>query len=213
MQSSAITATPGAWITGYWREKSRIDRALDLVVGLFWAVYASLFLASLLRGGSLSNLGLVLFYTLVAILFVLRRPARQAGTWGQTAVAMASVFWPIVVLRATETGFRVGDVVQVLSFVAMLVAAFSLGPSFGIAPADRGLRTGGMYRWVRHPLYASEMLFYLGYLVSHPSWHNGLAVMVTFAFIALRIRWEERLLKGYANYARQVRWRLVPYVW
>lgn len=197
----------------YWREKSRTDRVIDGIVGGFWALYASQYLASVIRGGGWTNLGLVIFYTQVAILFVLRRPARRQGSWLQTAVAVADVFLPIVLLRPARMGFWPGNVMQGVALVTMVVAAFSLGPSFGIAPADRGLRREGLYGWVRHPLYAGETLFYLGYLVAHLSWRNLAAVLVAVAFLVVRIRWEESILAGYEEYARQVRWRFVPYVW
>jgi protein-S-isoprenylcysteine O-methyltransferase Ste14 len=95
----------------------------------------------------------------------------------------------------------------------MLVALAWLGRSFGIAPADRGLRTGGPYGWVRHPLYAAEILFYVGYVVAHPSWRNLAALVFGGAIQVFRIVREERILEGYAPYAARVRWRLLPLVW
>jgi len=89
----------------------------------------------------------------------------------------------------------------------------ALGRSFGIAPADRGLMILGPYRFIRHPMYAGALLMAAGALWSAPSWWNASVFALLVASAALRIHWEERLLQGYASYARVVRWRLFPGVW
>lgn len=95
----------------------------------------------------------------------------------------------------------------------MTIALISLGRSFGIAPADRGLRTVGFYRWIRHPLYASELCFYVGYLMANPSVRNLLGLVVCTIVLIGRIWREEQILEGYERYAQQVPYRLIPYVW
>ncbi len=197
----------------WWYGKTRGEKLLDIGVGIFWALHAGAYLASLVRSRHVGDLGLFLFYTLVAYFFIRRRPARRKPPVWQTAVAVGAVFWPMVGLRAAPRGLWVGEVIQAVALFLMVVAAASLGPSFGIAPADRGLRTQGLYRWIRHPLYASELLFYLGYALANWSWWNVMGVLVALGLTVLRIRWEERIIAGYDAYARRVRWRLLPYVW
>ncbi len=203
------TRTVGTW----WTAKPLTDKLLDVGVALFWAFHATVYLAALLRTGNWADLGLVVFYTLVAYFFIRREPARRTAPWWQTAVAVASVFWPMVGLRAAPRGLWVGDLLQALALVFMIMAAVSLGPSFGIAPADRGLRTQGMYRVIRHPLYAAELLFYVGYTLANWSWFNVLGTAVALLLTVVRIRWEESIIDGYDAYARRVRWRLVPFIW
>jgi protein-S-isoprenylcysteine O-methyltransferase Ste14 len=106
-----------------------------------------------------------------------------------------------------------GGIIQTLSLAGSTLALISLGRSFAIAPADRGLRTKGLYGGLRHPLYATELLFYVGYLLANPSWRNALAFNVIAVIQVIRIYREERILAGYGCYAAQVRWRLVPFVW
>ncbi len=75
----------------------------------------------------------------------------------------------------------------------------------------------GPYSIVRHPLYAVDLLFLVSISLFLGSWW-GLAATVglSIPFIArtaLEDRELRRNLQGYADYADQVRFRLLPYVW
>ncbi len=84
---------------------------------------------------------------------------------------------------------------------------------------DRGhtVITGGPYRYVRHPSYISTMLFELAISVMLGSWWaiilSGLCVILFIVRTALEDRSLQAELTGYTEYARQVRYRLVPGVW
>jgi len=187
---------------------------LDLTVALVWFLYAIAYLRQALESHSFLGLGLMIFYTLVAIFFLLRAPNRKRCVWWETALAVGGVFLPIVALRPVEPGLKlVGGIIQALSLVGMILALISLGRSFGIAPADRGLVTTGLYRWIRHPLYAMETWFYVGFLIANPAWRNLAGLLLCLAVQVVRIRREERILADYESYASNVRWRLLPLVW
>lgn len=179
-----------------------------------WMVFAVTYLDRGLKGGRLVDLGLFLFVTLTAALFLIRQPARRTGTAWEAGVAFAGTFLPMVVLRpAPSAAPGVGEAIQVFALAGMLAAILSLGWSFGITPTDRGLRTTGLYRWVRHPLYAFELCFITGYLLANPSSRNLIGLVAIAVIQIVRIAREERILDGYAGYAEQVRYRLVPFVW
>jgi Phospholipid methyltransferase len=193
--------------------KSRSELAWDLVLMGTWAIFASLFVKRLMSGGGMVQLGQVAAVTVFAALFLLRRPAGRTGTTWETMLALAGTFLPAATLPAPGNLFWLGEIIQVAGLTGMVAAAISLGRSFGIAPADRGLRTTGLYAWIRHPLYAMEIGYFAGYLVANPSWRN-LAVLTANAALQLfRALREERILKDYASYAGRVRWRLLPLVW
>ena len=110
----------------------------------------------------------------------------------------------------------VGQIVQVYGVMLQLGASYSLGRSFGLVPANRGIKTGGLYRSVRHPFYFSYLVTQTGYIISNPSLRNGAILTIGVGFQAIRIRNEERLLVrdiDYAHYVTTVRWHLVPGVW
>lgn len=94
-----------------------------------------------------------------------------------------------------------------------LWALVSLGRSFGVAPADRGLVGSGAYRHLRHPMYAGEHLSYLGYLAVHWGVWNLALLGIVLVSALLRIAEEEGHIAGYPAYALRVRWRLLPGVW
>ena len=84
---------------------------------------------------------------------------------------------------------------------------------------DRGhtVITTGPYAIVRHPMYFGALFYFAGTSLVLGSWW-GLGTVPIFALLlAIRIGIEEKTLrmglKGYADYARRVRWRLIPLIW
>ncbi|WP_407665731.1 methyltransferase family protein [Mycolicibacillus parakoreensis] len=83
--------------------------------------------------------------------------------------------------------------------------------------ADHRLVTDGLYGWVRHPMYTATVVLMIGVPLALGSWWALAMLPATVAILVLRLRDEERLLSrqlpGYPDYQRQVRYRLVPYLW
>ncbi|MGY4474727.1 methyltransferase family protein [Bradyrhizobium sp. USDA 3364] len=77
--------------------------------------------------------------------------------------------------------------------------------------------TTGPYAYVRHPIYASGLLTYIGTPLLLGSWYGLAIVPIMAALLGLRLMMEERMLTaeldGYAEYLARVRYRLVPMVW
>jgi protein-S-isoprenylcysteine O-methyltransferase Ste14 len=75
----------------------------------------------------------------------------------------------------------------------------------------------GPYAYVRHPMYASVILFAAGVPLLLGSWWALLVAPLLVLALAVRAVFEERMLKaelaGYADYAERVRYRFVPLVW
>jgi protein-S-isoprenylcysteine O-methyltransferase Ste14 len=75
----------------------------------------------------------------------------------------------------------------------------------------------GPYRIVRHPMYAGAIPLMVGMALWLGSCAGALLAAVPISIIMLRVLTEERLLRrelpGYRDYARKVRWRMVPLVW
>jgi protein-S-isoprenylcysteine O-methyltransferase Ste14 len=82
--------------------------------------------------------------------------------------------------------------------------------------AQRVIDTGP-YSIVRHPMYASAVLYLVGMPLLLGSWYGLLIVPLMVLAIAPRAMFEERLLEqelpGYADYMKRVRYRLLPGVW
>ena len=77
--------------------------------------------------------------------------------------------------------------------------------------------TTGPYAIVRHPLYFGTLFFMAATSLILGSWWGLATVPLVALAFAVRIPVEERTLReglqGYDDYARRVRWRLIPYVW
>ena len=82
---------------------------------------------------------------------------------------------------------------------------------------DQSVVSTGPYRYVRHPLYASMFLFFPGGALLLGSWWGLLLCSVLLGLLVWRTAIEDRMLTnelaGYDEYARDVRYRLIPRVW
>jgi len=85
--------------------------------------------------------------------------------------------------------------------------------------AERGqtVVSTGPYHYVRHPMYAAIVIFVIGTSLLLGSWYGLLIGLAPLVILARRAVLEERTLReklqGYAGYASQVQYRIVPYIW
>jgi len=75
----------------------------------------------------------------------------------------------------------------------------------------------GPYAMVRHPMYAGAVALLAGVPLALGSWWGLLPLMVLLPALIWRLLDEERFLignlPGYAEYRKQVRQRLLPFIW
>ena len=75
----------------------------------------------------------------------------------------------------------------------------------------------GPYALVRHPMYASSLLYIIGTPLALGSYWGLLAIGFMMPFLMWRLFDEERFLAnnlpGYKEYQKKVQHRLVPYIW
>ncbi len=178
----------------------------------FWAALAGIRLAQAWQDKSVLALLLTVQAGLAAYRLVQRRSDTAHVPHYQKATAWLSALLPFG-LQVGGTGhwFAVG--VAVFGLLLAVWGLLSLGSSFGVAPADRGLVRDGPYRLLRHPMYAGELLaVFAASAGAFSLWNLGLWSLLLLS-VLLRIRWEERAVSGYRGYAAQVRWGLIPGVW
>lgn len=182
-------------------------RRLDTIFAAGLLVFAGY---RLIGGTVLSDL-LAAQGALVAVLLVIRRAPLQEASLPIRLLAWWSAYAPLLMRPGLDAVAPI--FIQAGGLLLALWAKACLGRSFGIAPADRGLVIGGPYRWLRHPVYAGELVSFGGVWLSAPgAWNAGLLTLITLSLL-LRIRAEERVIGGYGDYAAQVHWRLVPGIW
>ena len=77
--------------------------------------------------------------------------------------------------------------------------------------------SSGPYAFVRHPGYVGALMMFAGIALALASWWALVPAAWAGAVLILRTSWEDALLQaeldGYADYARHVRFRLVPSIW
>ena len=163
---------------------------------------------------SLSTALLVLINSVALVLFVLRRDATRVGNKVEMVIALSGTFI-VSFLEGNEVRDThwLPSAIQITALFGWAVSLAYLGRSFGIVPADRGLVQRGPYRYVRHPVYAFEALFFIGYIIAVPTPRTAIIIALWAALQITRILREERILTGYEEYRRRVRWRLLPGVW
>ena len=171
--------------------------------------FTALGMAVAIESSSPAGVGLSLYSFTVAWMYLNRRPAKPMARWWETTLSIVGTFLPFVFFWTSEKAEGIGVAVQV-GLSGMIWSAFSLATSLGMAPADRGLIVSGPYRYVRHPMYLSEILFGLGSCLADLTQANvGMWLLLTVVQIARALR-EERVIDGYSEYAGRVRWRFVP---
>jgi protein-S-isoprenylcysteine O-methyltransferase Ste14 len=98
----------------------------------------------------------------------------------------------------------------------MVIGATGLGRGLTATPlpnAHAQLRTGGLYRFVRHPIYSGLLLTMASIAVASGSWFQLFTLGVLALLLTVKARWEEerlaRRFEGYADYASRTP-RFVP---
>lgn len=96
-------------------------------------------------------------------------------------------------------------VAGVLGVVVMLVGGTALGRGLTAAPlpnAHAQLRTGGLYRFVRHPIYSGLLLMAGAIAVVSGSVARLVVFAALVGLINVKARWEERqLMRRFPDYA------------
>jgi len=189
----------------------------NLFMALLWIEFVMSSFMGWQQSGGVLSLGLLLVNTLLVCLFFTRRESADIShrplDWiiaiGTVGLSMALRPHP----SANGAVMLISVILQLIGIVSILGALSSLGRSFGIVPANRQVQNAGAYQIVRHPLYASELIFYFGFFLGNFSLFNFIAVVAILAGQIWRAVSEEKLLskdEKYVEYMRAVPYRFVP---
>jgi protein-S-isoprenylcysteine O-methyltransferase Ste14 len=132
---------------------------------------------------------------------------------------LAALDWRHGWSRLPDAVVVAGDVLVALGlFVVFRVFRTNSFTSATIEVArEQTVVSTGPYAVVRHPMYAGALLFMLGVPLALASTWALFGVVALVAVIVWRLLDEERYLaqhlRGYDEYRRRVRYRLVPHVW
>jgi protein-S-isoprenylcysteine O-methyltransferase Ste14 len=154
--------------------------------------------------------------TLAVVLILIRKPGSMALAPYPFLIGFAGTALPLFI-RPVEGAALIPVAItaplMVVGLALNIGAKLFLNRSFGIVAANRGVKRGGPYRLVRHPMYLGYFATQLGFLLSSFSAQNLLLYSIAWVFQLLRIVEEERFLSvdpAYRAYQSKVRYRLFP---
>ncbi|MBF0107080.1 MAG: isoprenylcysteine carboxylmethyltransferase family protein [Deltaproteobacteria bacterium] len=153
-------------------------------------------------------------------LLLIRRQhqAVNKNIWDQTVALIAFCSGALIMDQPNEATGLALTASQIVTFMANVLGALcmlNLGRSFGILIALRKVVSTGVYGVVRHPMYLSDILLRVGFLVSHFNLFTFCVVAGSSLFYVYRALLEERFLKqehAYAAYMQRVKYRFIPFV-
>ncbi len=193
---------------------------VNIVVASVWCYYAYEGLMNLSKAGyPFLNIALVFRNTSLTFVFLLRRPSKLTSKkvidW---IVAIAATF--MAYLYETIGTRPVFPTLKPAAYVVMGAAAFlaaiaviNLGCSFGIVPANRGVKTKGLYAVVRHPIYSLYILHDVSWVLNCFSAHNLLIFVLYCLLTYNRATREEKVLRQdpeYQEYTSKTRYMFLP---
>lgn len=194
------------------------DWAARLAVGAFYTWLLYVHGTNFHETGRLSSLFLVVLETIVVGLFISRKRAQLLSTkpldW--CAAAARTILPAFLIPSAMMHESVVLQLIQALGTCVTVAGACALNQSIGVVPANRGIKTNGIYCCIRHPFYAGYLLSLSAFLAQNPHTWNAALVVLVYALIGFSVIAEESLLRQdpeYIAYAAKTRWRLLPFIW
>ena len=160
---------------------------------------------------------LVISESLGVLLILTRRPAITVSThpldWALSLIAVNAPLLAVPAAASTFVPLQIATALMFAGMITQISAKAALWRSYGLIPANRGVKTRGPYRFLRHPMYAGYTLTHIGFLLGFPSLQNFLLYLTAFAIEVARLIREELILNKdplYREYVARVRYRLLP---
>lgn len=187
-----------------------------LIVTLF-SFMASAFAQDAARTGHVTGLLLLVSEALVVALTIVRRSAGTVDrSWTARLLTLFATFGPPLVRPDAFAAIAPESItigISAAGLIVVVLGKLSLGRSFGLTPANRGIVCRGLYRCVRHPIYLGYLVTHVGFLFANPTvWNVSILIAADIALL-FRAVCEERTLAqddAYRSYMQRVRWRVVP---
>jgi len=193
------------------------DLFARVTIGTLFTLLSINLFADFMRTGRVTGLLLLAGESLVVVLTITRRRARLIDRSLAAAVMTGLSLAGPPMLRAGAVFSLVPDAVTAMisafGLGLVVVGKMTLGRSFGVAPANRGVVVRGPYTLVRHPIYTGYLISHTAFLMANPTPWNAAIILVADTALVVRALMEERVLSNdveYQGYCRRVGWHLVP---
>ena len=187
-----------------------------------WHLIALLFIPMLIIG--------IIFYIWAPSTLERRMRAKEERSKQKGVVALSGLlFLACFILAGLDFRFGWSEIPSWVTWTASSIFVLSYGMyaevmrenewlsrSIEVAEGQKVVSTG-LYGIVRHPMYTATIGMFLTMPIVMGSWRAFAVMLPYIPVIMSRIKDEENLLlkelEGYSEYAKKVRWRLIPYIW
>ncbi len=201
------------------REKTRdlADLAAKILIVTLFSSMAVRLAQDAARTGHVTGMLLVASEALVVVLTMIRRPAGLVDrTMKARLLTGISTFGAPLVSPMSEAAVApevLTIAVAAGGLMVVVLGKMSLGRSFGLSPANRGVVSTGMYRFMRHPIYFGYLITHVAFVAANPGPWNLMVLAAADMALMFRAVCEEQTLAqdpAYRAYMGRVRWRIVP---
>ncbi|MGZ2380327.1 isoprenylcysteine carboxylmethyltransferase family protein [Rhizobium leguminosarum] len=196
-----------------------LDLIEKVLIGYFFVGIVMRVLPQMQDNRAIIDCLLIVSEGAAAFLILTRRPTKNASLrlFDWTVTAIGTIFPLLAAPSATQplAPLAFCGTVMALGFVLQISAKLTLRRSFGLVPANRGVKIGGPYKFIRHPMYAGYLMTHIGFFLTHPSFWNFAIYAAALSAQCFRLLAEERLLRqdpAYEAFMTTTRYRLVPFV-
>ncbi len=205
---AGVHGKPNYWVA--W------EICCNVVLALYFFQFVLINGACLMTAFRISTLLLLLKVSSDTIFHLFRKPAKEISLniyhW---AIGIVGAFTNFFYRSVEGDDLWIGTGIQIVGIALQVFAMLSLNRSIGFVAANRGIKTNGMYRFVRHPLYFAYIVAFFGYLLNHFTLNNQIVFAFMVYCLYLRTHCEEEILSKdpeYCEYKSRVKYRIIPYV-
>lgn len=199
-------------------KKSLWEAFCNLITAIAYLWFIINFAIAFKNKHEISILLYAIFDTIVIVILLARGMPKSTSTNLVYWAAAMGGSWSSLFLHPypSTPGTAFFLIPQIIGICISFAGLLSLNKSFGLMASNRGIRTNGIYRYIRHPLYTGYILANISLVVQHFSYWN-LAILIFNTIMEIwRLFIEENFLGSdplYAAYMKTTKWRMIPGVW
>ena len=189
----------------------------NIVVAAFFLLFVYANVKGFNATGDLSYIFVAINEGIYITFYLIRQRAIATSTSAfDWSVAFSATFIGTLLRPAHPVSVFLGSALIIIGLMVNTISVLYLNRSLSLVPAERSLKTRGPYRFIRHPMYSSEIIGFFGYMLVNFSSANIVIVISNTALMLMRINREEHFLSRndlYRKYLERTPWRLLPFVY
>jgi protein-S-isoprenylcysteine O-methyltransferase Ste14 len=197
-------------------ESRRANLYSGVFLAVIWGFFAYMHMLGFLKTYEWSLLLFCFSESLAVAFYIFRSPPQSISLipfdW---IIAICGTFVPLFFRPAMWGILPIAKFAIIAGLFSQIFSLVSLNRSYALVAAKREIKTAKMYQIVRHPLYASYCLIFIGYVLTNTTLLNFAIYLLAMTFLCIRIFREEKHLALdplYCDYMLKVRYRLIPLI-